>query len=176
MSGSDRSTSVLEIALVDRGSEEPEVERAVEELRDLGGREQLAAEVEHDAGQLPAQGGGERRQHRVGRGAGEPDREAPVLAARGAARVVDRGSRPRPGSRGARSSSTSPAGASSTLRVVRYRSGSPSSASKRRICCESGGCAMCSRCGGAAEMPLLGDGDEVAQMPELHGSASPIHI
>ena len=45
----------------------------------------------------------------------------------------------------ARSSSTSPAGASSTLRVVRYSSGSPSSASRRRICWESGGWAMCRR-------------------------------
>jgi hypothetical protein len=25
-------------------------------------------------------------------------------------------------------------------------------------------------------MPFLGDGDEIAQMPEFHGSARPIHI
>ena len=30
--------------------------------------------------------------------------------------------------------------------------------------------------GGAAEVPLLGHGDEVAQVPELHGSAPAIHI
>ena len=30
--------------------------------------------------------------------------------------------------------------------------------------------------GGAAEVPLLGHGDEVAQVPELHGSALAIHI
>ena len=29
---------------------------------------------------------------------------------------------------------------------------------------------------GAAEVPLLGDGDEVAQVPELHGSGLAIHI
>ena len=126
---------------MDRGSEEPEVERAVEQLRDLGRGQQLAAEVEHHAGQLPAQRGGERGEHRVGRGAGEADREAPVLAARGAAGVVDRGV-DRGQDLAAALEQTSPAGESSTLRVVRYSSGSPSSASKRRICCESGGCAM----------------------------------
>jgi hypothetical protein len=30
-------------------------------------------------------------------------------------------------------------------REVRFSSGVPSSASSRRICCDSGGCAMCSR-------------------------------
>ena len=38
-----------------------------------------------------AQSGGERGQHLVGRGAGEADRETAVLAARGAAGVIDRG-------------------------------------------------------------------------------------
>ena len=41
-----------EIALVDRRSEEAEVERAVDELRHLGGRQQLASEVERYAGQF----------------------------------------------------------------------------------------------------------------------------
>ena len=30
--------------------------------------------------------------------------------------------------------------------------------------------------GGTAEVPLLGHGEEVAQVPQLHGSASAIHI
>ena len=49
------------------GPQEPEVERAVEQPRDLRRGQQLAAEVEHDAGQLLAQRGGERGQQRVGR-------------------------------------------------------------------------------------------------------------
>ena len=48
-----------ERALADRGPEEREIERAVEEPRDLRGRQQLAAEVEHDAGQGLAHGGRE---------------------------------------------------------------------------------------------------------------------
>ena len=135
---------MLSVALVHRRPQQSEVERSVEEPRDLGRGQQLAAEVEHDAGQLARSAAASAGQHRVGRGARESDREAAVLAARRAAGVldrrVDRGEDAR-----ARSSSTSPAGASSTLRVVRYSSGSPSSASKRRICCESGGWAMWSR-------------------------------
>src|SRR6186997_395987 len=50
-----------------------------------------------------------------------------------------------------RSSRTSPAGASSTLRDVKPP-------------------------GGAAEMALLGYGDEIAQVSELHGSPLAIHI
>ena len=59
-SGSERTTSVHELALADRRAEQAEVEPAVEQARDLGRRQQLAAQVEHDAGQLAAQRGGER--------------------------------------------------------------------------------------------------------------------
>ena len=139
------------------------------------GVQQLAAEVEHDAGQLPAQGGGERRKHRVGRGAGETDREPPVLAARGAAGVLNRGidrrqnlsapleqylagGRELDAARGAVQERLAELGleAADLLGERRLRDVKPR--------------------GGSAEMPLLGDGDEVAQMPELHDSAWPIHI
>src|SRR5256885_7216 len=56
-----------------------------------GGGRRPAGEGERPAGQLPPQGGGERGEHFVGRGAGEADREAAVLAARGPAGVIDRG-------------------------------------------------------------------------------------
>ena len=79
-----------ELALADRRSQESQVERAVDESRDLGRGQQLASEIEHHAGQLLAQSSGERGKHLVGRGAGEADREAPVLASRGAASVIDR--------------------------------------------------------------------------------------
>ena len=49
-SGSERSTSVLR-RVVDRRAEEAEVERAVEEPRDLGRGQQLALKVEHHPGE-----------------------------------------------------------------------------------------------------------------------------
>ena len=108
-----------EVAIVDGRAQEAEVERAVEQPGDLGGGEQFAAEVEHDAGQLVAQCSGDRGQRGVGHRSGEADGQAPVLAARGAACVLDAPRRTAARISRPRSSMTSPAGASSTLRVVR---------------------------------------------------------
>jgi hypothetical protein len=47
--------------------------------------------------------------------------------------------------RRARATSRSPAGVNATCLVVRSTSAIPSSSSSRLICCESAGCAMCSR-------------------------------
>ena len=149
---------------MDRRAEEAEVERAVEQSRDLGGREQLAAQVEHDAGQLLAQGGGERgQQSRRCEEPVKPIGEAPVLAARRAARVLDRGvdrgedlaaaleqhlagGRELDAARGAVEQRLAELGleAADLLRERRLRDVQPR--------------------GGAAEVPLLGDGDEVAQV------------
>ena len=64
-----------------------------------------------------------------------------------------------------------PAGVSSTRRRVRASSRQPSSSSSWRICWLSGGWEMCRRGGRAPEVQLLGDGDEVAQLAQLHALA-----
>ena len=56
MSGSERSTSVLSSRSWTGGRRSAEVERAVEQAGDLRRGEQLAAQVEHDAGQLARAG------------------------------------------------------------------------------------------------------------------------
>ena len=84
-------------------------------------------------------------QQRVGRRAGEADRQPAELAGGGGPGVLLRRARRRARMERARSSRTSPAGSSSTRRVVRRSSVTPTSASRRRMICESGDCAMCSR-------------------------------
>jgi len=59
----------------DRWPQEPEVERLVQQAADLGGGEHLALEVEVDAGEVRAQRPGQRRQQVVGGRPGEPDRD-----------------------------------------------------------------------------------------------------
>ena len=116
--------------------------------------------------------GGQRREHRVGRRAGEADGEAAVLAARGAARVLDRGvdggedlaraleqhlagGRELDAARGAVEQRLSELGLEAADLLRERRLGDVQAF------------------GGAAEVPLLGDGDEVAQVPELHGQPLP---
>ena len=70
-------------------------------------------------------------------------------------------------SRRARSRNASPAAVRATEREVRTSNGPPTICSRRWICCDSGGWAMCSRCRRPAEVQLLGDRHEVAQVPEL---------
>ena len=99
---------------------------------------------------------------RASRSTSAPPRRGPAPA-RGPARR-----RPRPGSRARRCSSASPAGVSSTRRVLRTSSGPPSSASSRRICGRQRGLREVQPGGGAREVQLLGDGDEIAQLAQLH--------
>jgi hypothetical protein len=114
----------LELALADRRPQQPQVEGAVEQARDLGGRQQLAAEVEHHAEQRLAQRAGQRGQRGVGRRAREADRRPPVLAVRRAPGVlrgaVDRRqdvARPREEHRSARRELDPPGGAAQQRRA-----------------------------------------------------------
>jgi len=68
-------------ALANGRAEHAEIEAAVQQAGDLGRCEQLAAQVEHHAGQRAAQRGREPGQQRVRRRPGEADGEASELAA-----------------------------------------------------------------------------------------------
>ena len=156
-----------ELALADRRAQQPEVERAGEQSLDLRRRQELASQVEHDAGQRAAQRGGHLREERVRRRAGEPDREAPELAARRAPRVlggaVDRGEDlacPREQDlAGGRE-------LDAARRAVQQRHAElglepPDLLRERRL-------GHVQALGGAAEVAFLGDGDERAQEADLH--------
>ena len=156
-----------ELALAHGRAQEAEVERAGEQALDLRRREQLAAQVEHDAGQRAAQGGRHLREQRVRRRAGEPDREAPELAARRAQRVlggaVDRGedlARPHEQDLARRRE------LDAARRAVQQRHAElglepPDLLRERRL-------GHVQALGGAAEVAFLGDGDERAQEADLH--------
>ena len=72
-----------------------------------------------------------------------------------------------PSSAGPALSRNSPASVSSTEWVVRRSSSTPSSCSSSRTCRLSAGWATCRRLGGPGEVALAGNGDEVAQSPQV---------
>ncbi len=90
------------------------------------GAGRAAARCSRRSTRRPATAGPTRRRRRAA-----PGRAAPALRAAAGAR---------------RGSSAAPAGVSVTLRLVRAKSGAPSSASSAWMLCDSGGCVMCRRC------------------------------
>jgi hypothetical protein len=160
----------LELPLAHRRAQEPEVERAVEQAGDLGRGEQLATQVEDHAGQGVAERVCELGQQLVGRRAGEADGEAPELAARRSLRVlggaVDRGEDP------ARTREEHLAGGrelDAAGRAVQQRHAElglePADLLRERRLGDV------QALGGAAEVALLGDGDEVTEVSELQDAA-----
>ena len=61
-----------------------------------------------------------------------------------------------------------PAGVSTTARLVRSNSGSPSSRSSALICSLTDGCATCSRSAAREKSGILRDRDEVLELTQLH--------
>ena len=127
-----------------RWSQEAEVERPVEQARHLRRRDHLPVERELHAGQALAQLGRDRGQQRVGGRPGEPDRQAPDLAVRGAAAVLGgelgrREDRLRPLQQELSGrSELDPTGGAVEERDAELRFQAPD-------LLRSGGCAMCSR-------------------------------
>ena len=170
-SGSERSTSVQSSRTWTGWAQQSEVERAVEQLCDLRRREQLAAQIEHHAGEFLAQGGGERGEQSVRRGAGEADGEAAVLAAGGTAGVLERGVDG--GEDLAAAFEQHLAGGrelDAAGRPVQQRLAEFGLEAADLL--REGWLGDVQPRGGAAEVALLGDGDEVAQVSELHGFIS----
>ena len=132
-------------------------------LGDLGRREQLAAQVQDHAGQRIAQCGRELGKQRVRRRAGEAHREASELAARRPARVLGRAvdgrqdlTRP-PQKHLAGRRELDPAGRAVQQCHAELGLQPSDLLRKRRL-------GDVQALGGAAEVALLGDGDEVAEM------------
>jgi hypothetical protein len=131
------------------------------------GGEQLAAEGEHDAGERRGEGG----KHRVGAGTGESDGEASALAAGGAPRGVDGGEDLAPALEEHRAGRSELDAARGPVgqRFAELGLKAADLLRQRRL-------GDVKALGGAAEVPLLGDRDEVAEVSQLHGSPVPIHI